>query len=75
FDKKPSKDGTPRWDVVDVAFEESFESIVSLSDMKGCEELATMPVVQKGSRHSVTPVEKAHFRRVLKLAGSKLRIR
>ncbi|MEM7607502.1 MAG: EVE domain-containing protein, partial [Myxococcota bacterium] len=56
FDKKPSKDGTPRWDVVDVAFEEKFESILSLSDLKDCDELTTMHVVQKGSRLSVTPV-------------------
>jgi predicted RNA-binding protein with PUA-like domain len=30
-----------------------------------------MPACQKGTRLSITPVEKRHFTRVLKLAGVK----
>ncbi len=68
FDKK--KPAEPRWDCVDVAFVEKFAEIVSLSDLKDEPSLAEMRVVQKGSRLSVMPVEKKHFKKVLKMAGA-----
>ena len=34
-----------------------------------------MLVTQKGSRLSVQPVDKKHFKRVLKIAGAKTRLR
>jgi predicted RNA-binding protein with PUA-like domain len=37
--------------------------------------LEGMLVTQKGSRLSVQPVEKGHFKRVLKVAGAKTKVR
>ncbi len=70
-----SKEEDPRWDVVDVEFVEKFGEIVGLAELKADAALEGMHVTRKGSRLSVTPVEKAHFKRVLKLAGAKIRVR
>ena len=63
----------PRWDLVEVGFVERFEDVIPLETLKADAKLEGMLVTRKGSRLSVTPVEKAHFERVLKLAGSKTR--
>ncbi|MCU0675186.1 MAG: EVE domain-containing protein [Myxococcota bacterium] len=63
----------PRWDLVEVGFVEKFEDVIPLETLKADAKLEGMLVTRKGSRLSVTPVEKAHFERVLKLAGSKTR--
>ena len=81
FDKKSryydpnSKKEDPRWSLVDVEFVEKLPEIVSLQTLKEDPQLEGMRVTQKGSRLSVQPVDKAHFRRVLQLAGAKTRIR
>lgn len=67
FDKK--QPDAPRWDCVDVRFVEKFE-VLPLADLKAEKSLAEMAVVQKGSRLSVAPVSKPHFRKVLKMAGA-----
>ena len=64
-----------RWQLVDVAFEERFEEVLMLSTIKADASLADMLVVQRGQRLSVQPVDKSHFKRILKLAGAKKRIR
>lgn len=73
FDPKSKKED-PRWSVVDVKFLEQFE-IVSLQTMKDDPDLEGMLVLQKGSRLSVTPVDKTHFKHVLKIAGAKTKVR
>ena len=74
YDPK-SRPEEPRWDLVDVGFVEKFASPVSLAALKAESALADMPVVRKGSRLSVTPVEKAQFRHVLKMAGARTKVR
>lgn len=73
FDPKSSPDN-PRWFMVDVEFVERFDEVLPLTAMKDDPLLAGMPVLQKGQRLSVMPVEKEHFRRVLHLAGARTRV-
>ncbi len=79
FDKKAPKpvDGKPakppRWDCVSVCFVEKFADEVSLAALKENAKLEGMRVTQKGSRLSVTPVDKAHFKEVLRMAWAKTR--
>ena len=72
FDPKATM-ANPRWEMVEVEFVEKLPRFVPLDVLKQDPELAGMVVTQKGSRLSVQPVAKAHFARVLKLAGSTLR--
>jgi predicted RNA-binding protein with PUA-like domain len=65
-DPKSPRDA-PRWDRVDVAFEEKLRSPVSLDALKSHAELGDMLVVQRGQRLSVQPVVRAHYEFVLKL--------
>ncbi len=66
---------SPRWWMVDVEFVEKFPEEVSLHTMKEDPKLEGMRVTQKGSRLSVQPVEKPHFKRVLELARAKTKLR
>jgi len=80
FDKKSqyydakSKKEDPRWSMVDVEFVEKFDEEISLQAMKDDRALEGMRVTQKGSRLSVQPVDKKHFKRVLKMAKAKTRV-
>ncbi len=74
YDQKSKKDD-PRWSMVDVSFVEKFEELVPLHALKSDPKLEGMRVTQKGSRLSVQPVDKAHFRRVLKMAGATTKTR
>ena len=81
FDKKSkyhdpkSKKEDPRWSLVEVAFVEKFAEPISLQALKDDHALEGMLVTQKGSRLSVQPVEKKHFKRVLKMAGATTKVR
>lgn len=74
YDAKSKKDD-PRWSLVDVEFVEKFGETVSLQALKDDSALEGMRVTQKGSRLSVQPVEKGHFKRVLRMAGAKTKVR
>jgi len=74
YDPKSNKDD-PRWSLVDVEFVEKFATEISLQALKDDPALKDMLVNQKGSRLSVQPVDKKHFKRVLKVAGAKTRVR
>jgi predicted RNA-binding protein with PUA-like domain len=74
YDPKSTKDD-PRWSMVDVSFVEKFADLVPLQTLKDDPELEDMRVTQRGSRLSVQPVEKAHFKRVLALAKAKTKLR
>lgn len=74
YDSK-SKEEDPRWSMVDVEFVEAFDDVVSLQALKDDPALEGMRVTQKGSRLSVQPVDKAHFKRVLKMGGAKTKVR
>ena len=64
FDPKSPPDA-PRWVHVDVRWRETTR-LLSLKEMRDAPELATMGVLQKGSRLSITPVTAAEWQAVLK---------
>ena len=74
YDAKSKKED-PRWSLVDVEFVEKFGEPISLQALKDDPALEGMRVTQKGSRLSVQPVDKGHFKRELKMAGAKTRVR
>lgn len=66
YDPKATSDHE-RWMMVEVEFVEKFESFVSLSELKLIPELKTARFLQKGSRLSITPLDKAQFEAVRRL--------
>ncbi len=58
----------PRWFMVEVEFLEKFETVVTLSTLKGIKGLEAMPLVQKGSRLSINPVTANEYKIILNLA-------
>lgn len=59
----------PIWMMVDIEFVEKFSNLISLEELKKTKSLATMMVLQKGSRLSVQPVSKEHFEIVRKMGS------
>ena len=55
YDVKSTRD-KPIWMCVDVEFVAKFDNILSIADIRSIPELATMKLLQKGSRLSITPV-------------------
>ena len=74
YDPKSKKDD-PRWSLVDVEFVEKFAEPISLQALKEDSSLEGMLVTQKGSRLSVQPVDKKHFKRLLKVARANTKLR
>jgi predicted RNA-binding protein with PUA-like domain len=74
FDKKSeyfdatSTKAAPRWLMARLAFVERFDSVVPLDVLKAQKALAGMPLLQRGQRLSVQPVDAAQFKHVIKLA-------
>jgi len=68
-DPKASRDA-PRWFNVDVTLVEKLR-FVPLSALRAHAELARMRILQRGNRLSVTPVDPAEWKFVLKLAKRK----
>jgi predicted RNA-binding protein with PUA-like domain len=66
FDPKSSRDN-PRWVLVDVAFVRRLKRTIALTELKGDPALEGMPLVRKGNRLSVMPVEPAHWKHILSL--------
>lgn len=63
FDPK-SKPEAPRWVHVDVRWRETTR-LLALKEMREAPELATLRVLEKGSRLSITPVTPAEWQAVL----------
>ena len=63
FDVK-SKRESPRWQHVDVRWRETTR-LLSLREMREAPELASMQVLQRGNRLSITPVSPAEWQAVL----------
>ena len=74
FDPKSDPDN-PRWFMVDVKFIEKFEELISLQQLKEDAALEGMKLLQRGQRLSVQPVEKTHFKHILKLAEAATKVR
>jgi predicted RNA-binding protein with PUA-like domain len=68
YDPKATREN-PRWVLVDFEFVAKFKHPVTLQEMKEDPKLDGMVVLQKGTRLSITPVEKAHFERLCKRGG------
>ena len=66
FDPKSTPDN-PRWMMVDVEHVDIFPELVSLPTLREQPELATMRLLQKGSRLSVLPITKAEFEHICQL--------
>lgn len=71
FDPKATEE-KPRWYLVDFEHVATFDELLPLEDLKADKTLSEMLVCQKGTRLSITPVEKKHYTRVLKLAAAKI---
>ena len=67
FDPR-STPAQPRWLQLDVAFVRKTR-LLSLAEMRECPELATMQVLRRGNRLSITPVTDAEWRAVLHRLG------
>lgn len=65
FDAKATRE-SPRWMLVDVALVKKTR-LLSLADMRAAPSLASMVVLQRGNRLSITPVTAEEFRSVKKL--------
>ncbi len=59
----------PRWLQVDVALVRKTR-LLSLAEMRACPELATLQVLRRGNRLSITPVTEAEWQAVLALLGA-----
>ena len=67
FDPKSSPD-TPRWLQIDVRFVRKTR-LLSLGEMRTEASLASMQVLQRGNRLSITPVDDSQWHAVLALLG------
>ena len=68
FDAAAKRDA-PRWIHVDVRLVRKTR-LLSLAEMRGAEELATMQVLRKGNRLSITEVSPLEWRAVQQLLGA-----
>ena len=68
FDPKSDPDD-PRWFMVDVTFEQKFDRVITLRELKTHAELRLkgFPLVRRGNRLSVMPVSKSHWKFILSL--------
>ncbi len=68
FDPKSPKE-SPRWFMVDIQLETTFDEPIPLSELREMPELKQMELLKRGSRLSVQPVREAEFKAILKRAG------
>ena len=61
YDPKSSSE-YPRWIMVQVKFVEKFSSCIPISVLRNTAECKGLKLLDKGSRLSILPVSKAHFR-------------
>jgi len=66
FDPASSRDN-PRWMLVDVAFVRKLKRTITLKELQARQDLDGMPLLRKGNRLSVMPVDPAHWQAILAL--------
>lgn len=66
YDPASSPDN-PRWYRVDVKLERKLKRTITLEELKRHTKLAELPLLRRGNRLSVMPVEKRHWDYILKL--------
>lgn len=72
YDPK-SKPENPRWWLTDFEFVSKFKDMLPLEALKTDSLLSEMLVCQRGTRLSITPVERLHYQRACKLAGATMK--
>jgi predicted RNA-binding protein with PUA-like domain len=68
YDSKATKDN-PRWFAPELKFIKKYPQPLSLNDLRSYKSLSKMKLMQKGSRLSVQPVDKAEFDLIAKLGN------
>ena len=68
FDPRSTR-AAPRWLKVDVRFDRKTR-LLSLAEMRQAPELASMRVLARGNRLSITPVDPAEWKAILRLIGA-----
>ncbi|MDZ7829458.1 MAG: EVE domain-containing protein [Halofilum sp. (in: g-proteobacteria)] len=66
YDPKSDPDN-PRWFMVDVKFVRKLDRTITLTELKQHPELEDLPLVRKGNRLSVMPIEDHHWDFILSL--------
>jgi predicted RNA-binding protein with PUA-like domain len=69
FDAKSRREA-PRWSLVDVKLARKTR-MLSLTEMRNAPELASMQVLRRGNRLSLTPVSEEEWRAVGRLLGTR----
>ncbi len=69
YDPKSDPDD-PRWILVDLRYVDHLPRFLSLDELKQRKELDGMPLLAKGQRLSVMPIEKQHYDAVVALAST-----
>jgi predicted RNA-binding protein with PUA-like domain len=69
FDPGAKRDA-PRWLLVDVQALRRIP-LITLAQLRECPELVDLPVLKKGNRLSITPVEQRHWQTILRMAGGR----
>lgn len=64
YDPK-SDPNNPRWFMVDVQFKQKFDPMLPLSTIKSMNEIEQLPLVKKGGRLSVMPVEENEWQHLM----------
>lgn len=64
-----SQPTNPRWWMVQIEFVAKLEKFVSLELMRQDPNLQDMPLLQKGQRLSILPLQRGHFQRICELGG------
>ncbi|MBU72147.1 EVE domain-containing protein [Spongiibacter sp.] len=64
YDPKASEDN-PRWYMVDVRFVRKLKRLIPLSELKANPQLEDMPLLRRGNRLSIMPVDPQHWQQIL----------
>ena len=63
-----SDPNNPRWYMVDLKFQQKFNALISLHQLKSIPFLQDMKLLQKGNRLSVMPIAKEHWDFIIELS-------
>ena len=64
---RTSKRDDPKWWCVDVGFVEAFPRMIALEELRAIPELAYMPLLRRGQRLSVQPVNEIEWQAIVAL--------
>ena len=70
YDPKSDPDN-PRWYMVDIRYKRMTKRLISLRELKGYKALEDCPLVRKGNRLSIMPLNKKQWDFILKLEDKK----